>query len=66
VPPADGSASAGPAGRQVSRVLLAPEAGEMDAARLPGWAYPSDHIALLAEIWLPRADSDGLGRRQRA
>jgi hypothetical protein len=46
---------------QVVRVLLAPEPGDVAESRLPGWAYPSDHVALLAEVLLPHSDSDGGG-----
>jgi len=31
--------------------------------RLPGWSYPSDHVALLAELSLP---AEGGGGEERA
>ena len=34
----------------VRRVLLPPDEDELDAERLPGWRYPSDHVALQAEL----------------
>ena len=37
----------------VARVLLAPDDAAIVEARLPGWNYPSDHIALLAELSVP-------------
>ena len=39
----------------VARVLLAPADGDVAAERLPGWRYPSDHVALAAELRLPPA-----------
>ena len=44
---------AGPVG--VARVLLPPADGDVAAERLPGWRYPSDHVALAAELRLPAA-----------
>ena len=35
---------------RVHRVLQPPDPSGVDARRLPGWRYPSDHIALAAEI----------------
>lgn len=37
----------------VARVLLAPDDAAIVEARLPGWNYPSDHIALLADLRVP-------------
>lgn len=37
----------------VARVLLPPADGDVAAERLPGWRYPSDHVALAAELRLP-------------
>jgi len=34
----------------VRRVLLPPEEADIDSSALPGWRYPSDHIALMAEL----------------
>ena len=34
----------------VRRVLAPPDEDELDAERLPGWRYPSDHVALQAEL----------------
>jgi len=34
----------------VQRVLLPPDAADVDPPRLPGWRYPSDHVMLAAEI----------------
>ena len=41
----------------VSRVLLPPPEDEIDASALPGWRYPSDHVALAAELALPASDA---------
>lgn len=38
-----------------SRVLLPPADADIVDSRLPGWSYPSDHVALLAELSLPRS-----------
>ena len=38
----------------VRRVLAPPDEDEIDAARLPGWRYPSDHVALQAELEIPQ------------
>lgn len=42
-------------GLGVGRVLLPPDDAAMAPERLPGWAYPSDHIALFAELYVPGA-----------
>lgn len=42
----------------VSRVLLPPEEESMGTERLPNWSYPSDHVALFAELIVP-ASIDG-------
>ena len=34
------------------RVLLPPDDSAVPPERLPGWGYPSDHIALFAELFL--------------
>eukprot|EP01049_Picozoa_sp_SAG25_P013716 SAG25_NODE_2204_length_1840_cov_1.533601_2_plen_101_part_00 len=39
----------------VERVLLPPRTSEVAAERLPGWRYPSDHIALFAQLRVPVA-----------
>ena len=36
-----------------TRVLMPPADEDIVAARLPGWEYPSDHVALLAQLTLP-------------
>jgi len=42
-------------GVAVLGVLAGPEPEEVGPERLPGWRYPSDHVALLAELQLPGA-----------
>ena len=37
----------------VARVLLPPADADVAPERLPGWRYPSDHVALCAELRLP-------------
>eukprot|EP00811_Abedinium_folium_P005046 NODE_14647_length_1095_cov_7.121901.p1 GENE.NODE_14647_length_1095_cov_7.121901~~NODE_14647_length_1095_cov_7.121901.p1 ORF type:complete len:251 (-),score=80.11 NODE_14647_length_1095_cov_7.121901:284-1036(-) len=37
----------------VERVLLMPADEDVDATRLPGWRYPSDHFALMADLTVP-------------
>ncbi|CAH0368606.1 unnamed protein product [Pelagomonas calceolata] len=37
----------------VDAVLLPPEDDEIVEARLPGWNYPSDHVALIADLRVP-------------
>ena len=37
----------------VERVLRMPAEGDVVATRLPGWEYPSDHIALYAALRVP-------------
>lgn len=39
-------------GVRVRRVLLPPADDDLDASALPGWRYPSDHVALMAELVL--------------
>ena len=39
-------------GVRVRRVLLPPADDELDPSALPGWRYPSDHVALMAELVL--------------
>jgi endonuclease/exonuclease/phosphatase family metal-dependent hydrolase len=48
--------AAGPVG--VARVLLPPADADVAPERLPGWRYPSDHIALCAELRLPPEQPD--------
>mmetsp|Transcript_36661 Transcript_36661/g.59095 ORF Transcript_36661/g.59095 Transcript_36661/m.59095 type:complete len:498 (+) Transcript_36661:84-1577(+) len=44
-----------------SRVLLPPADKDVVPERLPGWSYPSDHVALLAELSLPFAVTKSVG-----
>ena len=39
----------------VRRVLAPPAEGDVEPSRLPGWRYPSDHVALHAELLVPSA-----------
>jgi len=43
----------------VERVLAAPPEHQLAPERLPGWRYPSDHVALLAELRVPTAQPCG-------
>eukprot|EP00746_Dinoflagellata_sp_MGD_P014740 gnl/MRDRNA2_/MRDRNA2_132466_c0_seq1.p1 gnl/MRDRNA2_/MRDRNA2_132466_c0~~gnl/MRDRNA2_/MRDRNA2_132466_c0_seq1.p1 ORF type:complete len:274 (-),score=40.22 gnl/MRDRNA2_/MRDRNA2_132466_c0_seq1:12-785(-) len=43
---------------KADNVLLPPLEGDMDSARLPGWRYPSDHIALMARLRIPKDYSE--------
>jgi hypothetical protein len=47
----------------VVRVLLPPQDEEVDVGTglLPSWEYPSDHVALFAELLMPTAVADGGG-----
>jgi endonuclease/exonuclease/phosphatase family metal-dependent hydrolase len=38
---------------KVNSVLLPPPTTSVHQSRLPGWQYPSDHVALMADIVLP-------------
>lgn len=38
---------------RVQRVLLPPLQEDVDEDRLPSWRYPSDHLALMADLSLP-------------
>mmetsp|Transcript_105992 Transcript_105992/g.187745 ORF Transcript_105992/g.187745 Transcript_105992/m.187745 type:complete len:385 (+) Transcript_105992:80-1234(+) len=42
----------------VSRVLLPPDGKEVDPARFPGWRYPSDHVALFADVLVPSESAE--------
>ena len=49
------------AGLAPTRLLAAPDKAELEPARLPGLRYPSDHLAIMAELQCA-APSDGVGR----